>query len=316
MDRRRLGRTGLEVGILSMGTGGHKLLGQTEADRRPERDMLRVLHQAHELGLTHFDTSPDYAASESILGRALRGLSRSSYTVSTKAAFANGEHVMSPKEIERSVRTSIAKLGCGYLDVMFIAGTMAAYADVALERQVPVLERLRAAGAIRFLGSSEVTRSDGAHAWLRRLLPHPSIDVVMVGHNLLNQSAKRSVFPLCRAEGLGVINVFTVRKVFSNPRRLHAVFNDLASDGLVDVESIASAAALERLLANAGVSTLVEAAYRYAAFTDPVSTVMCGSIDISEIEQNIAFIERGPLPTALLMSLTRAFERVDRAVGN
>jgi len=138
----------------------------------------------------------------------------------------------------------------------------------------------------------------------------------MVGHNLVNQSAKRAVFPLCRAEDLGVINVFTVRNVFSNLQRLRLVLDDLATEGLLEVEEIPSATALVRLLTDAGIDSLVEAAYRYAAFTDPVSTVMCGSIDVAEIEQNVGFVERGPLPPALVERLSAAFARVDRVVGN
>jgi len=128
MERRELGRTGLEVGILSK--------------------MRQLLHRAHELGLTHFDTSPDYAGSECILGEALRGIARENYTVSTKAAFANDDHVLSPYEIERTVLASIERLRCGYLDVMLIAGSTAPYASVVVEQHLPVLERLRASAMV------------------------------------------------------------------------------------------------------------------------------------------------------------------------
>ena len=54
-----------------------------------------------------------------------------------------------------------------------------------------------AGGRERSGSSSEQTRSDGSHEWLKKILPAGVVDVAMVGHNMINQSAEKTIFPLC-----------------------------------------------------------------------------------------------------------------------
>lgn len=316
MERRTLGRTGIEVGVLSMGTGGFKALGQRPEDPRPEAEMHRLLHRAHELGLTHYDSSPGYLDSELILGRALKALPRDSFTVSTKAAFADENHVLTQAEVRQTVEASLERLQLDYLDLMLIGGTTVGYAGVVVREHLPVLERLKQEGLIRFIGSSEVTRSDGSHEWLKILLPHDSVDVVMTGHNMINQSARRSIFPLCKEQNLGVINIFTVRNLFWNATRLEEVIDDLKERGVIGRDALPASRPLDWILEESDAESLVEAAYRYAAYTDPVSTVMCGTIDIPELEEDVRFVEKGPLPEVVSARLDRLFGHISEAIGN
>ena len=316
MVYRTLGRTAIKVGLLSMGTGGFKALGQTSQDPRPEKEMHQLLHHAHELGLTHYDTSPGYSESEVILGRALGALPRDSYTVSTKAAFADENHVKTKKEVRQTVETSLRRLQLDYLDLMLIGGTTVEYADVVIQEHIPVLEQMKQEGTIRFIGSSEVTRSDGSHEWLKILLPHDSIDVVMTGHNMINQSARHAVFPICKKHNLGVMNIFTVRNLFWNIPRLEEVIADLKQRGVIDRDAVPDTRPLDWILQQSDAESLVEAAYRYAAYTDPVSTVMCGTIDIPELEADVRFVEKGPLPDTVLARLDALFGHISEAIGN
>ena len=74
MIYRTLGRTGLEVSVMGMGTGGHDPLGVKSG--RAESEMLALLHRAFDLGIRLFDSSPGYGRghSEQLLGRALASL--------------------------------------------------------------------------------------------------------------------------------------------------------------------------------------------------------------------------------------------------
>ena len=76
MEYRTLGRTGLNVSLLGMGTGGWNCLGQRHDPPVPEPDIHRLLHGVFDLGINLFDTAPGYLESEAILGRALRSLPR------------------------------------------------------------------------------------------------------------------------------------------------------------------------------------------------------------------------------------------------
>jgi aryl-alcohol dehydrogenase-like predicted oxidoreductase len=181
--------------------------------------------------------------------------------------------------------------------------------------QMPVLTALQRKGKVRHLGSSEQTRSDGAHSWLRAILPTNLLDVAMVGHNMFNQSAQRTVFPICEERDIGVVNVFTVRRLFSEPARLTEVTRDLQARGIVD-GSLDPERPLDWLLGDGKAANLIEAAYRYALFTPGVTAVMTGTIDIDQLRQNIALVDKGPLPSEDLERLSTLFEAVDEPMGN
>ena len=244
MIYRTLGRTGLKVSLLGMGTGGHDPLGVNSA--RPESEMVALLHRAFDLGIRLFDTSPGYGSghSEHLLGRALGSLPRDQLVVTTKIALAgsmpNGQvSIMKPPEVAPAVEDSLRRLNMDYVDVMLIAvADQPEHFDMVIEELIPELEKVKRQGKIRFLGSSEQTVTDGAHLWLQRILPTDRIDVAMVGHNMINQSARHSVFPLCKEKNIGVINVFTVRNLFCNPPRLKEVLSDLKQRKILGQDAI------------------------------------------------------------------------------
>ena len=320
MKYRTLGRTGLKVSIMGMGTGGASdPLGQQSG--RPESEIHALLHRAFDLGITFFDTAPGYMESEVLLGRALKALPRDEVVVSTKIALAGGMpgqamKVMRPEEIEPAVERSLQRLQLPQIDLLLVAIAGPEHYDRFVNDQLPVLQRLRAAGKIRFLGSSEQSRSDGSHEWLKRILPDNTLDVAMVAHNMINQSAQQSVLPLCRRLNLGVINVFTVRRVFSVPARLEEVVRDLKARGVIAGDALADDAPLEWLIRLPGVGSLIEAAYRFAAYTEGVTTVMNGANRVSLLEENVRSVLQGPLPAPAVDRLRAIFGAVAEPVGN
>jgi len=188
--------------------------------------------------------------------------------------------------------------------------------DTVIEDLIPELAKLRERGKIRFIGSSELTRSDGAHVWLQRVLPTDLVDVAMVGHNMINQSAQRFVFPICREKNIGVINVYTVRNVFWNMPQLKAVIADLKQGGLIADDAVSADDPLGWLLEESDCESLVDAAYRYAAYADGVTSVMCGTIDQDELEEDVGFIAKGPLRADILERLRRTFGHIAEPIGN
>ncbi len=116
MEYRTLGRTGLNISILGMGTGGHNCLGQRCEPPVPESDIRRLLHGVFDLGINLYDTSPVYDDSELILGRALGALPREELVISTKVTAVgvseNGQPVVpaTREEIVSSVEASLARL--------------------------------------------------------------------------------------------------------------------------------------------------------------------------------------------------------------
>ena len=323
MNYRTLGRSGLKVSILGMGTGGLDPLGVKSGCS--EAEMVDFLRFAFDCGINLFDPSPDYGGSgrsECILGQAAREIGRDQMVISTKMALAGGMpdeplHLMRPEDMASSLDASLRRLKTDYVDLLLMAvADVPEHFDRVIDDLLPELIKLKEQGKIRCIGSSEQTRSDGAHIWLQRVLPTDRVDVAMVGHNMINQSAQRTLFPLCQQNNIGVLNIFTVRNLFANPPRLRQVIGDLKERKVLSEDALPATDPLGWLLEDGECQSLIEAAYRYAAYTAGVTSVMCGAIARWQLEQDIAFVGKGTLSTGKLGRLRQTFGHIDEAVGN
>ena len=255
MEYRTLGRTGLQISLLGMGTGGHNCLGQTTDPPRPREEIVRFLRQVFDLGVNLFDTAPAYMDSEAILGQALVELPRDEVVISTKVGLASyGPDrevvVATPEGIEASVEASLRRLQVEALDLVLVS---------------------------------------------------------VLAHNMLNQSAQQTVLPTCVERNVGAMNIFTVRNVFRDPPRLAEVVADLKGRGVLPAD-LDESDPFAWLLAD--VDSLVEAAYRFAAFAPGVSTVMCGTIALDKVAADIGYLEKGPLAESTKRSGTRCRQRI------
>ncbi len=317
MTYRHLGQSGLRVSTLGIGTGGHDPLGQKSG--RSQSEMIGLLHRAFDLGVNLFDTAPGYMESEAILGRALETLPRQEIVVSTKLGLApageDNELFVSPNDVAPNIDRSLQRLGLDHIDVLLVTADLKHF-RIAMDQHIPELEALKQSGKIRALGSTEWSVSDGAHQWLERMLPTGALDVAMVAHNMINQSAQDVVLPYCHEHGVGVINIFTVRNLFWNPERLREVLADLSDRGLLHGPATEDADPLGWLVEDGIAGSLVEAAYRYCAYTPGVTAVMCGTLDVGELEQDAAFLDKGPLPSQAIHRLRETFRHVAEPIGN
>ncbi len=317
---RPLGRTGLNVSTLSMGSGGYNRLGQTSDPPLTEPEMHRLVHGAFDLGINLFDTSPGYLESEAILGRAFRSMPRDRFHVATRVVLSQmdedkGPVLMTPEHIRDSVETSLRRLGTDVIDVALIAATEKADFDYMINELIPVLERLCQQGKIRSLGSSETALTDGSHAWLQAAVPTGKLDVIMIAYSMLNQSARHTIFPYCTEHDVGVMNIFSVRNIFKDPARLAATIEDLQRRELLD-ESVDPHAPYDFLLEDPDIESLVEAAYRFVVYSAGVTTAVCSAVTLDKIGQNVESIAKGPLPEMHVKRIKRLFGHISEPVGN
>ena len=105
---RTLGRTGLRVSLLGIGTGGPSNFGQSTGV--PEADIHRLVKRALDVGVNIFDTAAGYRDSEAILGRALKGVPRDRYYLATKFNPEREEEVVKPEDVVASVERSLTRL--------------------------------------------------------------------------------------------------------------------------------------------------------------------------------------------------------------
>jgi aryl-alcohol dehydrogenase-like predicted oxidoreductase len=313
IEQRTLGRTGLTVSILGLGAGGNSRLGL--ATGQTEEHAAEVVRAALDMGVTLIDTAHVYQT-ERAVGLALQGRKREGVVLSSKSPYldANGQ-LLTPQAFAGNLESSLRKMGVETIDIYFIHGLGLDNYEESRERFVPVLEQARQAGKIRFYGVTEAFERDTRHAMLQRAVADDDWDVVMVGFNLINPSARESVLSATRQKGIGTLGMFAVRRALIDEEWLRALLQRLADQGDVD-PALASAPNLMESMALNGVSeTLSEAAYRFCAYEPGMDAVLSGTSSADHLRENLKAVQHGPLPEATLARLNQLFGKVDSVSG-
>jgi aryl-alcohol dehydrogenase-like predicted oxidoreductase len=290
MERIRLGRTNLEVSVVGLGCGGHSRLGMARG--ASTREAARVVRRAVELGITLVDTAMVYETEEAVaLG--IEG-ARDDLVLSTKTLVGRDDgrpdEVISANELVENLEQS--------------------------EVLLPELQRQRELGKIRFLGVTEMFGEDTSHEMLRRVLPEGRFDVVMIGFNFLNPSARASVFPTTIETDVGTLIMFAVRGALTSPEKARDAIAQLIAQRAVTAEALDGDDPLEFLRDASDLGSVAEAAYRFARHEPGVHVVLTGTGDPAHLEENVRSIQQPPLPRAVLDRLEQLFGNVDSVSGN
>ena len=314
MDRTTLGRTGLSVSVMGLGCGGHSRLGL--ATGKGEENAIAVVRRALELGVNFIDTAEAYGTEE-VVGKALAGVPRGEVVLSTKVSPRRKDGPKSAAELKEGVEGCLRRLGTDYVDVLHLHGVGAGEYGRCTTDLVPALLELRTAGKIRFLGITEAFGSDAGHKMLVRAVEDDCWDVMMVGFNLLNQSARERVFATTLAKNVGVLCMFAVRRALSDPDALRALVGELVARG-----EVAADAGLDRddplgfLVREGHAASVVDAAYRFCRYEPGIHVTLSGTGSVDHLETNAASLGAPPLPEATAERLRRLFAGVDSVSGN
>ena len=198
-DRRQLEYTQLSLSPLGFGTsaigGVYGPVSEDEANA--------AVRAALDAGINYFDTAPYYGDAESRLGKALAGVGRDRYILSTKVGRGLlDEFDFSAAGVRRSVESSLQRLGTDHFDLVFCHDIEFVSADAWAEEGLCALEALRHEGKVRYLGVSGLPLSV-----LRGACPHPSVDVALsyAQCTLVNRSLAGSLNDF-RRHSVGVLN--------------------------------------------------------------------------------------------------------------
>ena len=201
MDYRRLGRSGLKVSEICLGT-------MTFGNGADETEAARMVHAAFDAGVNFFDTANSYVGgvSETMLGQALKGR-RSDAVVASKVFNPMGGRAndsgMSRLHIKQQVEDSLRRLQTDYIDVYYIH-----HVDV----QTPLEEMLRAfddlvrQGKILYTACSnyEVWRMMEA-LWISDSNGWARFDAYQPQYSLVVRDIDEELVPACEAKGLGLV---------------------------------------------------------------------------------------------------------------
>lgn len=201
MQKRKLGRQGLEVSALGLGC-----MGMSYAYGHPDdAESLRVLDRALELGINFWDTAEMYGpfANEELLGRALKGKPRRNVIIATKFAWKfgpGGEQIGldgTPPHIRKSIEGSLKRLGTDYIDLYY---QHRLDPNTPVEETVGALAELVREGKVRFIGLSEV----GPGTIRRAHAVHP-LTAVQSEYSLWERGVEEKVLPCLRELGIGFV---------------------------------------------------------------------------------------------------------------
>jgi aryl-alcohol dehydrogenase-like predicted oxidoreductase len=314
MEYTPLGRTGLTVSVMGLGSGGRSRIGQGQ--HKHERDSINLVRYAYELGINFFDTSHDYKT-EAIIGKALQPIRRDRVVISTKVRSHQNGYPIRPQTIRTELENSLRQLRTDYIDLYHLASVQPGNYLHTLTELVPTLLDLRDEGKIRFLGITEKFDTDTRHLMLERAIEDSCWDVVMVGFNLLNQSARTKVLAQTRAKNIGVLGMFAVRRALSNSNALKGAIADLIKQGQIDPNDFDDLDhPLDFLIRDGSANSLQDAAYRYCRHEPGLDVVLFGTGNPRHLEANVRSLLRPPLPESDRLKLNHLFGQVDAFSGN
>lgn len=306
MHYRVLGKTGLNVSLLGLGTGGPSSLGQSANLALPEQ--IALIRRCFDLGVNFFDTSSRYGKSEEILGSGLAGMRRESYVVCTKWSAAgswspqgiggeDGPLQEDPEALSRAVEESLRRLRTDYIDILQFHGLRWEQYLEVVERFGPVMERLRQQGKIRFNGFSERFIADPKHEVVTLALrTHPDLwDTVMLKYGILNQYAAKEALPLALKSQVGVVNMAAVRIKLPRKDLLEALIREWKERGLISGDCVPDTDPLGWLVRD-GVTSVIGAGYKFAADHPAIGTVLTGTSSQAHLAENAAALVEPYLP--------------------
>ncbi len=320
MQTRKLGRTGLNVSVLTFGCGAVGGLMTKGAPADQERAFARAL----EAGVNHFDTAAAYGdgASETNVGHVLKTL-KPNIILSTKVRVP-AERPNIGAAIAASLEASLTRLQRDHVDVFQLHNTIAARSDgqtmsveEVLGDVVPALNKAREQGKTRHIGFTAI----GETASLHRLITSGAFDTAQVPFNALNPSAGETipaVYPaqdygrildLAAQHGVGTIGIRVLAggalsgRMERGPLAMQTV--EPIGSGSTYAADVARANRLEMMVREGHAASLTEMAMRFAIANEKLSTTEIGLGNLDELEAAIAAIEKGPLPEAALARLKK-----------
>lgn len=309
MQYTRLGRTDLEVSVAGLGCGGRSKLGLGKG--LGENNALKIINKAVDLGINFFDTAAVYNT-EAVLGKGLKGIKRESYFISSKFSPSNfGAEIQKKGSLTKSLNRSLRKLKTDYIDVFLLHGVRPDKYDFSRDRFYPELKKAQEQGKIRFIGVSEYFNRDTDHKMSMMALGDDIWDVLMVGFNMINSSARKRVLPLAMEKDVGILDMFAVRTALSNNNRLVEVMKSLQESGKVDGSAYDEDFPLEFLLGKNEARTITEAAYRFCRHYKGIDVVLTGTSSVDHLIDNVNSILSPPLSEVSLNKIMDIFSKVD-----
>ncbi|MDR3564615.1 MAG: aldo/keto reductase [Negativicutes bacterium] len=311
MEKVILGRTGLEVSVAGLGCGGFSRLGMFS---KGIDNACSIIRYAYDHGVNFFDTAYSYGTQPAV-GQALAGIRRDSYIISTKFPYNVDGKLKAADELEKNVDDCLKELQTDYIDIYHLHGVKPEDYIAVRDQFYPELIRMREKGKIRFTGITEHFGTDTTHQALKVALADDLWDVIMVGYNLLNPSAAKTLLPITMEKKVGTLCMFAVRGSLSDPEQLKIDVKKMLAAEQVDRQLVKEDGTIEFLVDGGYAQSIIEAAYRFCRHTKGIDVTLTGTGTLEHLAENFNGLSKPPLPKVALEKLEAMFGRVDCVSG-
>lgn len=297
MHYRRLGRSGLKVSEISIGswvTFGNQMDVQEATD---------LLHAAYEQGINFFDNADAYSGgqAETLMGFAIQGLPREELVLSSKVFWPttpgpNGRG-LSRKHVVESLNASLKRMQVDYLDLYFCHRFDP---DTPVEEVVYTMDLLIHQGKILYWGTSEWTSAQIMQAFVvarqYNLIP-PTVEQPQ--YNLIHRrKVENDLAPICRDYGIGLVTwsplysgLLTGKYNEGIPHGSRATLDDFAwIRDRITPERVAKVRQLSAIAQDMGVTT-AQLAIGWLLRRKEVSSVITGATRVEQLDENLGSAE-------------------------
>jgi aryl-alcohol dehydrogenase-like predicted oxidoreductase len=204
MEYRTLGRTGVQVSPLCLGTMMFGAFGNPDHD-----DCIKIIHRAFDAGINFIDTADIYSGGESevIVGKALSSIDRSRIILATKVQRPMSDEPNTQGNSRRWImaecENSLRRLGVDYIDLYQIHRPDE---TTDIDETLGALSDLVHAGKILYFGSSTFPVEDIVEAqWVSEKRGHGRFVTEQPPYSIFVRGVERDVLPTALKYGMGVI---------------------------------------------------------------------------------------------------------------
>jgi L-galactose dehydrogenase len=305
MRQDRLGRTGFKVSALSFGASS---LGGVFHDV-DERESIATVQAALEAGINYFDVAPAYGAtrSETVLGKALKGVDRSRYRLSTKVgkytspgAYGSDTLDYSRDRIRRSLDESALRLGTDYFDVIYIHDIEyqnRKHTEWALTEGLSAVQELKREERVGGVGFGIYP----IDLW-QRILNELPVDAVLIhNHYCLSDDRLLSLLPLAKKPDIGIVNASPFASGLLTDRGA-AEWHPASADDRAVFKAAAEFCRREG-------TSISKLAFQFASQNQDIPTTMFSTANRVSLERSLKWFEE-PYDRALVEKVTQLLSPV------
>ena len=287
MEKRRLGKTDLEVMPLGIGTAE---LGIT-AFRQEECD--RLMNVILDEGVNFVDTSACYGDSEEKIGKAISSR-RGDYILLTKCGHKTGSlnsDAWSPDIVAESLERSLKLLKTDYVDILLLHSC-----DMEVLQNDEIINavcKCRDSGKTHLIGYS------GDNEPALKAISMNIFDVIEMSVNICDQRAIDDYLPQAKQAGFGVVTkrplANTCWRNLTTYSEFYAQYAEPYANRLKKMNFTPQTFGFD--------GDWIELALRFTAWQDGVSVCITGSKNPDHVQPNIKFLQKGPLAQEIVQKI-------------